>query len=184
MSVFLVRHAETDGNKAFYVGREDLPLNAHGREQARELAARLQGAGIGRILSSPMRRAIETAEPLAVQLGLVIERRAGLIELDFGQLQGQAKQSFSMNLKKEYRVAPLPGGESMRDVWMRLEPVVAEIRALAAAGARPLVVGHYWSNRLLHERLRGVTFEDALRSGDYKPGNGSVIEIAIRNDIA
>ncbi|MBO1903116.1 histidine phosphatase family protein [Leucobacter weissii] len=90
-SIAIVRHGETDWNLARRIqGRTEVPLNATGREQART-AARLLAAGPGwsGLSSSPMLRAIETAEILSGALGLgdpYIDH--ALWERDFGPAEG------------------------------------------------------------------------------------------------
>jgi probable phosphoglycerate mutase len=68
----LIRHAENDfvGSGRIAGRMPGVHLNVKGREQAEQLAARLAGAGIDRIFSSPLQRALETAAPLAARLGL------------------------------------------------------------------------------------------------------------------
>jgi broad specificity phosphatase PhoE len=62
----------------------DPPLTTEGRQQAARLAAQLATEGIDRIVSSPQRRAYETAQPLADRLRLPIEVLDGLAEVDRG----------------------------------------------------------------------------------------------------
>ena len=63
MKVFLIRHAETVTSGKSYAGRSDVPLNQRGREQARRLAQRMANSPISLILSSPLSRAMDTAQP-------------------------------------------------------------------------------------------------------------------------
>ena len=179
MNVFLIRHAETDGNRTRYVGREDLPLNETGTRQARALAGELAVQGITAILSSPLQRARQTAAPLACRLGVDVEVRPGLVEIDFGALEGQPKDRMNLSLRHHHRHAPLPGGESLHDVWERLQPLAREVRERAAAGECLAIIGHYWSNRLFFDLLRGVSFDEALLTRDYKPANASAVRCAV-----
>jgi probable phosphoglycerate mutase len=71
-----VRIANADGSPA------DPPLSEIGRQQAARLAAWLKDDRIDALYASPMRRALETAEPLAAARALAIAREAGLVELD------------------------------------------------------------------------------------------------------
>lgn len=73
-TIYLVRHCAASGQAP------DAPLTGDGRETAHALAAALCGFGIQRILSSPYRRAVETAQPLAERLGLPVTADARLVE--------------------------------------------------------------------------------------------------------
>jgi probable phosphoglycerate mutase len=80
MKLVLVRHGRPDEDD-----RErphDPPLRADGIAQARAVADRLALEGVTRIVSSPMTRALQTAEPLAERLGLAIETIDGWAEAD------------------------------------------------------------------------------------------------------
>ena len=80
MKLVLVRHGRPDEED-----REcphDPPLRADGRAQAHDVAKRLAQENITRIISSPMTRALQTAEPLAKRLGLAIETVDGWAEAD------------------------------------------------------------------------------------------------------
>lgn len=88
--IFLIRHGETDWNKALRIqGREDIPLNHHGIEQAKECGRAFQQLNIDCIVSSPLIRAVQTANEIAKYVGVrevIIEER--LIERDYGLLSG------------------------------------------------------------------------------------------------
>ena len=90
MSLYLIRHGQTDWNAARRVqGREDIPLNAAGFAQARAAAQALQAGDAVRILTGPLLRARQTADTLAAVLHLpapVVE--PGLTERDYGPLTG------------------------------------------------------------------------------------------------
>jgi uncharacterized phosphatase len=88
-TLFFVRHGETDWNRQQrFQGSQDIPLNDEGRAQARRLAAAWDRP-VDAVVSSPLSRARETAEILAVALGLPIhhfDRR--LLERSFGHGEG------------------------------------------------------------------------------------------------
>ncbi len=177
--IHLIRHGETDGNGSHYIGRRDLPLNGQGLVQAADLADRLHALPIGRILSSPLQRALQTVEPLARRRGLVVEVDAALVEFDFGVLQDLPKSERALNLRKSHALVPVEGGESLKLVWDRLRPFASRLLGALRPGEDVAVVGHYWSNRMLYGLLNGLRFEDALLIADYKPKNGSAVEIAL-----
>jgi 8-oxo-dGTP diphosphatase len=80
VSVYLVRHAEA-GDREKWRGDDSLrPLSKAGEEQAKGLCDQLDGASIQRIISSPSLRCLQTVEPLARRLGLLVERDDGLAE--------------------------------------------------------------------------------------------------------
>src|SRR5690349_6858491 len=80
MALFLVRHAKA-GSRSGWVGPDEArPLSKGGREQAEGLKRELAERPVRRILSSPYVRCVETVQPLAVKLGLVVEETEALAE--------------------------------------------------------------------------------------------------------
>jgi probable phosphoglycerate mutase len=82
MEVLWIRHGEPERIAPGTGVRADPELTALGREQAQRLAAWLASEPIDAVLASPMRRAVDTAAPLAAALGLEVEVVEGLIEYD------------------------------------------------------------------------------------------------------
>jgi broad specificity phosphatase PhoE len=90
--VLLIRHGQTDANAAGVVqGHLPTPLNEIGRLQAELLAARLAGyePKVTRLVSSPLVRAIQTAEPVGRALGLEVVVDEAWTERNFGSAQGK-----------------------------------------------------------------------------------------------
>ena len=86
----LVRHGQTPWNREQRVqGISDISLSNRGLAQAKNLALALKNEKIETILSSPLRRALQTAEAINRFHGLSIERNQDLIELDQGDFEGQ-----------------------------------------------------------------------------------------------
>ena len=90
MRVALIRHGQTDWNLAGRMqGRTDVPLNETGRREARRLAERLaHDETWDAVVTSPLRRARETAEILAELLSLTATVCDGLVERSFGDAEG------------------------------------------------------------------------------------------------
>lgn len=174
--LFLIRHGRTGGNKQRYVGWEDLPLDEEGRRQANAVADVLAGDSIDAVYVSPLSRALETARPLAEARDIPLRERPQLKEIDYGRYQGMLKTDQPLRLRHEHRIAPMPGGESLLDVYRRLEHAWDELRQELLAGRSLAVVAHFWSNRMLAARMRDIPFEQVFQSSDYKPANGSVFE--------
>jgi len=137
MTTFLlIRHATNDFTGKRLIGRRPgIHLNAAGRRQAETLAEALLAAPIKAIYSSPLERAVETAEPLAAALGLSVEARPGLMEVDFGRWVGKTGgQMRRTRLWKSIQEQPstvcFPEGETFMSAQER---VCAELAAIQAA---------------------------------------------------
>ena len=88
--IYLVRHGEPEeGYTKRFLGRLDPALSPKGREQARRIAERIAPLTPRRCLTSPLRRAAETADIIAETCGLEAERNDLLLEIDFGLLEGK-----------------------------------------------------------------------------------------------
>ena len=96
----------------------EAPLTAEGERQAQALADALAAAGIERIVSSPMRRALDSAAPLARRLGLAVEVDARLAER---VLSGGVRVDWLDRLRESFDDldARLQGGESSREAMVR-----------------------------------------------------------------
>jgi probable phosphoglycerate mutase len=154
-TLFLVRHGETDWNAAGrWQGQTDVPLNARGREQAREVAGRLRAGGIAAIASSDLLRARATAEIVASELGLEVSHLdAALRERRFGCFEGLTREEVAARFPEAWAryladpgPAP-PGGESRDELVGRLLPAVAS--AVARLPGPLLVVMHGGAMRAL-----------------------------------
>lgn len=87
--IYLVRHGETLWNRELRCqGHTDVPLSDTGRQQARELAARLRDLPLAAAYSSDLRRAFETAELVAAPHGLRVTPLASLRERNMGRWEG------------------------------------------------------------------------------------------------
>lgn len=90
--LILIRHGQTEGNlRRLLVGRTDMPLDDLGRRQAAataDFAAASYQPDL--VISSPLVRARDTAGEIGRRLGLSVEIEPGLVELDFGDVEGWA----------------------------------------------------------------------------------------------
>jgi len=170
--LYLVRHGRTAGNQVRYVGWGDDPLDETGREQVRALAAVLAADPIDVVYASPLRRAVETARPIAETHAAPLHLRDGLKEIDYGAYQDVPKAERKLRLRRNHRVERMPDGESLRDVFDRVAVVRAEVEAELTAGRHVAVVAHFWSLRMLAGQVDGLSFDEVLDRDDYSPGNG------------
>ena len=140
--IILVRHGQTEANASGLLqGRVDLPLTELGRRQARAATAAVPPGA--RIVSSPLRRAVQTAEVLASATGdVVVDDR--WIELDYGAYDGRPFGDVPGEVWDRWRSDPdfaPPGGESLRQCGDRVRAACEELSAgLRASDARAVVV--------------------------------------------
>lgn len=131
---FLVRHGETDWNRSDrFRGRSDIGLTEQGRWQAEQVAARLatRYGPVAAIYSSPLPRALQTAEPIAAAHHLIPQAEADLLDIDYGAWEGlSAKEAeekypdlYAAWLERPGRVR-FPAGESTRQVRVRIESLL------------------------------------------------------------
>lgn len=136
MPIFLlIRHGETDYNKKMHLpGRlPGVHLNKKGSAQAQALADKLGKVPIKAIYSSPLERALETAQPLASQLKLNVIPMAGLLETDCGEWQGQSvkklrRHKIWKSVQQHPSLFHFPGGETIIESQHRMVQVLEELR--------------------------------------------------------
>ncbi|MDE2294551.1 MAG: histidine phosphatase family protein [Gammaproteobacteria bacterium] len=129
MRLLFVRHAPTDWNReGRYQGRTDTPIGETGLREARRIAETLRGVAVDLVVTSPLRRALETAEVIAAALGGVRRLVDGrLVEISFGDWEGFTQEEIRARWptalrawKRTPQAARFPGGESLHDLERRL----------------------------------------------------------------
>jgi probable phosphoglycerate mutase len=162
--ICVARHGETDWNSAGILqGWLDVPLNDRGRAQARELAASLSEAGLRSVVTSPLRRARETAEIVAERLGLPDPAcHDGLKERHFGVVQGipkselvQMNPALYQQILSRNPASVFDDGETMDAFADRVLAALGAI-AEANAGARVLVIAHGWTMDAIARHVQGL----------------------------
>jgi broad specificity phosphatase PhoE len=129
IKVILVRHGETDWNKVKRIqgSASDTPLSETGKRQAEEVALKLRGEKIQAIYSSPLQRALHTAQAIArYHHHLDIQPNPHLKEINVGDLEGvlaaELHSRFDEHLCQQDQndqLVKLHGGESLCDVQER-----------------------------------------------------------------
>jgi 2,3-bisphosphoglycerate-dependent phosphoglycerate mutase len=154
VTIYLIRHAETDGNATRVVQMPDAPLSVRGMEQAARLAARLRDAGIAHILASDLLRARMTAEPLAAATGAPLTFDAGLHERNYGDVRGTPYAELTDDIFGP-TYAP-PGGETWDVFHARVDGAWGRVlRQAAAADGHLAVVTHgLVCHAVAHRHLR------------------------------
>jgi len=160
--IILVRHGETAWNlEEIFRGRIDIELNETGLKQAELLAEYLSHLKLEAIYSSPLRRAIKTAEIIADYHKLGVEIAPGLIDFNYGEWQGQPHQEVKDKHKQLYakwinrpHQVKIPAGESLDDVRERALDVVNNV--VAKYEGTVALVSHRVVNKVLICALLGL----------------------------
>jgi len=160
--IILVRHGETEWNvKEVFRGRIDVELNETGLKQAAFLAEYLSSLRIDAIYSSPLERALKTAEMIASYHKLDVEVAAGLIDFDYGEWQGlphqivkeRYKELYAQWIKSPHQIR-IPKGESLNDVSRRAVGVVTKV--IARCTGTVVLVSHRVVNKVIICALLGL----------------------------
>jgi alpha-ribazole phosphatase len=178
--VVLVRHCEPDESmRGRLYGALDIPLSAAGYEQARAIAGALQGIRLDAVFSSPLRRALETAAPLARARGLEPVVHDGLRELSFGEIEGLSYDEIARErpeLFESWMSDPtgtrFPEGERFGDLRNRALGAAAEIRTEHESAA---IVAHGGITRAILAAALGMP-DDAIFRLDQPYGAISVVD--------
>jgi probable phosphoglycerate mutase len=162
-TLILTRHGQTVWHaENRYAGISDIDLTEEGRAQATRLGAWAARADIDAIVSSPVRRALETAQPSTRATGLPLEVVEDLRELDFGKAEGSTIAELAAadaEMVARFRADPVtnhfPGGEPPAGAADRAALALGRLAA-EHPGRRLLVVAHSTLLRLALCRLLGL----------------------------
>lgn len=110
------------------LGRTDIPLNETGIEQAKGLAEKAASLGIDIIISSPLKRARQTADIVGDALGLSVLTDERLTEFNFGAFEGASRDDAEYQRQKRQFCSKYEYGESVLAVAARVYPFLDEIR--------------------------------------------------------
>lgn len=162
-SIYLVRHGQTAWNKEeIFRGRTDIPLDKTGLKQARLAGEYFKGMVIQGIYSSPLSRAWQTAEQIALFQNLKAQPIEGIIDMSFGNWEGHALKEIERIDPETYRqwreephLARLPGGETLDDVQFRAMASLKEVIE-KHPGETLVLVSHRVVNKVLICGILGI----------------------------
>jgi len=160
--IILARHGETEWNvEEVFRGRIDIELNETGVKQAQLLSEYLSDLKIDAVYSSPLKRALKTAETIASYHKLNAEIAPGLIDFNYGEWQGLAHQEVKDRYKELYAEwvnspdqVKMPNGESLDYVRKRAMGVVSDV--IAKYEGTVILVSHRVVNKVLICALLGL----------------------------
>lgn len=163
-TIILVRHGQTEWNRVErFRGRADVPLNETGLMQAeatgKRVAAEWKPAAI---YSSPLSRAVKTAEAIARHFGIPVQVHPGLADIDYGEWQGLTPDEARLRWPEQIDLwynhpeqALIPGGETLADLRTRGMTTVNELADLYN-GQTIVLAGHTAINRIILLGILGL----------------------------
>jgi probable phosphoglycerate mutase len=166
--IVVVRHGETEWSlSGQHTSRTDLPLTTNGRKRATALRDLLSGYSFALVLSSPLRRALETCE--IAGYGDVVELDDDLREWDYGEYEGLTTPQIretrpDWNLWRD----GCPGGEGPAEVGQRADRVIAR---LAGADGDAVAFAHGHVLRVVTARWAEMNVAEGAR---FKFGAGAI----------
>ncbi|MGE4298489.1 MAG: histidine phosphatase family protein [Desulfovibrionaceae bacterium] len=174
--VLLLRHGRIPQvSPRRFVGQTDPPLDNVGRAQAEAVRRRLEDTPLARVVSSDLRRALDTAAIVCRGREMRIEPEPALREICLGAWEGLTVDEVRARFPGAYEArgqdmahARPEGGESFADLDARAWPVFARVARTAHAAGATLVVAHAGVNRVLLCHALGMPLAHLFRLGqDY-----------------
>lgn len=180
--LYVFRHGQTDYNKENRVQGQsnDLPLNETGRQQAKALAERLKDINLEVIFSSPLKRAIETAEAISELKNIPIIIEPDLIETNLGEIEGltiaeiDPKQMETWHGWSDIDFC-FPGGESKRSTKERIVNVMKKLVdtpyntiAVSTHGALTSCLLNHCGYERTFSLPQGLPFHFVYQNGEFK----------------
>ncbi len=183
-TIILARHGETEWNaEEIFRGRVDVDLNEMGIREAELLAEHLSYMTIAAVYSSPLKRALQTAEMIARHHDVKVEVSPQLIDLDYGEWQGLSRETVRDRYGQLYhewlnspQLVKMPAGESLGDVRRRAISLVEDITAKAEdtvvlvshrvvhkvliCALLALDISHFWNIRIDTAGISVFAYED------------------------
>jgi probable phosphoglycerate mutase len=179
--LYLIRHGESTYNAEGRIqGQSDVALSELGRRQSAAVAEALATVPIDAVYSSPLHRAMETAQAIAAPHGLPVQSDPRLMEIDVGVFQDRLRSELADAYPLEFarwlggdEDFAIPGGESRRQLANR---GCAAIRSIIAAGHCHAVV-------VTHGGLLSATLRTLLDMSEPLPPfslqNGSITRVSV-----
>lgn len=194
-TIYTIRHGHTTYNaEKRYAGTIDVPLNETGIRDAREASAKLAGVTFDIVITSTLKRSIETAHLLVgdavqiVQNRLCDERNFGVMEdLTWDEVQNLDPPVLFIEVGNDLHSVNPKGGEPFEDVWERAKKL-RRFLFKEYKGSNILIVSHGVFLQMLHGVLRGsscieslVAYPSNLELASFRfSGNGPVEEKVVR----
>jgi broad specificity phosphatase PhoE len=183
VELVLIRHGETAWNsEGRYQGHSDTALSSAGVRAAEDLALALRAVPARRVLSSPLRRAAETAAIVAAPHALAVEQIEDLREMGFGEWEGRTQDEVrglwpeALRRWKREPQAAQPGDETLAQVQAR---ILGVLFTLADAAGPIVIVSHETPIRTALLAALDLPLS-ALRTVQVAPGSARIVRLVRR----
>ncbi|MBR6626362.1 MAG: histidine phosphatase family protein [Lachnospiraceae bacterium] len=188
MILYMIRHGETDRNKAKLLqGQSDTILNEYGRQLARITADALAGVDFDVVFTSPLSGAVETAEILkgTRDIPVIVEER--IQEISFGEYEGHCYAGehfdipdsdfgFFFSAPEKYR--PAPSGESFEAVIGRTGAFLEELMQNPFYQDKTILIStHGCALKALLANITKCDLADFWGRGVYKNCGVAIVEV-------
>ena len=188
MKIYIIRHGETDWNvKRRFQGRSDIELNEEGRRLARVTAEALKDVNFTRIITSPLKRAYETAIIMKRDRDIPIIKDERIIEISFGEYEGLCcgKEGYNIpdptfmnffNAPLDYK--PPKGAESIEKLCNRTANLFEELVANNELKDEIILIStHGAALRGILSHIYNIGIEDFWKGGVHKNCAISIVEV-------
>ena len=173
MRLYIARHGQTTWNAQNKVcGSTDVELTEKGIEQANALAQVVATRDIELILTSPLKRAVETGRIVAEHCRIPMKIEERLIEQNYGIYEGVDRKNVDFLKNKRNFAYRYPGGESMMQVACRIYGLLDDIKE-EDEGKNVLIISHGGVCRIINTYFRDMTNEEFFH---YTLENGQLEE--------
>lgn len=170
MKLYVLRHGETNENiTGIMQGNMETVLNEVGRSQAESVRDKVKEAGIDLVISSPKKRAVETAQIAAPNIPIILDDR--LLSRNHGEFEGMQrnqvnlKDYWNIKLNKQFEKA-----ESMGEIFNRVSSLLNDI-SINYSDKTVLLVTHSGITRVLYYYFNGFPEDGDLT--EYESTNCS-----------
>lgn len=175
VEIALVRHGRTDWNSAGRLqGRTDIPLSAAGHDDACQVANVVSEETWQALYTSPLARALTTAQIIGERIDLHAQVKECLIERSYGVLEGRTRAELrKWRSARSNKARPIAGMESDKSLRQRALRCLTDLAHTHSMHDRILVVSHGgFINAFLHCISNG-----RVGSGITQLANGSITRI-------
>jgi len=190
LRLYLIRHGETGWSRSGrHTGRTDIPLTPNGEDEARELGKHLRDISFAQVLTSPLRRAVQTCSLAGLDKNPEIE--PDLAEWDYGDYEGQRSVDI-LEARPDWNVYRdgCPGGEMPAQVSARADRLISRLHkldgniALFAHGQFGSVLAARWIGLAVAEAEHFMLGTASLSILAFDPHHTGVPVIALWNALS